>query len=115
MTALILTGLACGFINGLFGAGGGVISVLALVKFCNMEKKQAHATTVGVILALSIVSITMYFINGFVDWKISFLAGAGGIIGGVTGAKLLNKLPTRYVSRIFGILMLVSAWGMLRK
>ncbi len=111
--ALILTGLTAGFVNGLFGAGGGVITVLILTAVLKNEKKTAHATTVAVMLALSAVSIFFYARNGSVDLKASLWCAAGGLFGGMVGAYLLKKLPAVWISRIFGILMLVSAWRML--
>lgn len=111
--ALILTGLAAGFVNGLFGAGGGVVTVLILTAVLKTEKKTAHATTVAVMLALSAVSIFFYAKNGSIELKTSLLCAIGGLFGGMGGALLLKKLPTAWVSKIFGILMLVSAWRML--
>lgn len=110
MTALILTGLGAGLVNGLFGSGGGVIVVLALTTFCKTEKKRAHATAVAVILALSAVSLVFYGLGKHLDVSAAFLAGIGGAVGGFIGAKLLKKLPVRIISRIFGILMILSAW-----
>lgn len=110
---LITAGLTAGFVNGLFGAGGGVITVLFLTRFLKTEKKTAHATTVAVILALSAVSIFFYAKNGNTDVKTSLLCAIGGVLGGAIGAYLLKRLPTSYISKIFGILMLISAWRMI--
>lgn len=106
-------GVIAGFINGLFGAGGGVISVLALTKFLKLDRKKAHATTVSVILALCAVSIFFYVKGGNIDLKTSLWCAVGRHGGGALGAVLLKKLPTVWVSRIFGMLMLISAWRML--
>ena len=113
MFKLILTGIVSGFINGLFGAGGGVISVLALTMFLKTEKKKAHATTVMAILAFSLVSIFTYGMKGNVDWISAVTAGLSGAVGGAVGAYLLKKIPVKYVSKIFGILMLASSWRLL--
>lgn len=108
-TKLAVTGIVCGLVNGLFGSGGGVISVLALERFCKIEKKKTHATTVVVILALSVVSIFFYYKNGFEDIPLALKAAGGGIIGGILGAKLLDKMPTKWIGRVFGVVMIVSA------
>ncbi len=113
MFMLILTGIVSGFVNGLFGAGGGVISVLALTYFLKTEKKKAHATTVIVILAFSIVSIFTYGFKDNIDFNLSLISGIAGAVGGFLGAWLLKKIPTKYVGKIFGILMLLSSWRML--
>lgn len=108
-----MIGILCGFVNGLFGAGGGVIAVIAMTKLLKTEKKTAHATAVAVILVLSAVSIFFYAKSGNVSLATSLWCALGGTAGGAIGALLLKKLPTLYVSRIFGALMLVSAWRML--
>lgn len=113
MTALIICGALSGFVNGIFGSGGGVICVLALTKFLKTEKKKAHGTAVGVILAFSIVSIFFYGIKGNIDWKTAIYCAIGGTMGGALGAYLLKKIPTNCISKIFGGLMLLSAWRML--
>lgn len=111
MLSFILTGLISGFVNGFFGAGGGVIALLALDR--RIEKKQAHATTVAVILAFSVVSLFFYGRNDRLDWHTAIAAGLGGIPGGFLGAKLLKKLSPRAIARLFGAIMLLSAWRML--
>ena len=113
MFKLILTGLVAGFINGLFGSGGGVILVLGLTLLLKSEKKKAHATAVMAVLVYSISSILIYGFKGNVDIKSAVVAGAAGAIGGAAGAYLLKKIPVKYVSKIFGILMLVSSWRLL--
>ncbi len=113
MLKLILTGIVAGFINGLFGSGGGVILVLGLTLLLKSEKKKAHATAVMTVLCFSVVSIFTYGIKGNVDWSVALTAGIAGIAGGAAGAYLLKKIPVKYVSKIFGILMLVSSWRML--
>ncbi len=111
MLSFIVTGFLSGFINGFFGAGGGVIALLALNR--RMEKKEAHATTVAVVLAFCVVSLFFYGRHGVITWRIALSAGLGGLPGGLLGAHLLKKAPPRILGRLFGALMLVSAWRML--
>ncbi len=111
--ALIVIGVLCGFVNGLFGAGGGVIAVMAMTSLLKTDKKTAHATAVAVILALSAVSIFFYAKSGNISLDTSLWCAMGGAVGGAIGALLLKKLPAVYVSRAFGALMLVSAWRMI--
>ena len=56
----IVCGIIVGFLNGFFGGGGGMFCVPMLQKFCGYKDKQAHATTLCVILPLSIVSSFVY-------------------------------------------------------
>ena len=82
-TALI--GIITGFANGLFGSGGGTIAVPCMEKFLGVDAHKSHA------------------------WGETIAVSIGGIIGGVVGAKLLNKISSRKIHIIFGLAMLAAA------
>ena len=102
-------GFAAGFANGLFGSGGGTIIIPALEKFLNIKAHKAHATAVAVILPLTVLSALIYIWGIDVDWKTVLWVSAGGVIGGLTGAKLLNKLSSKWLHFIFAFFMLAAA------
>lgn len=102
-------GLVIGFINGLFGAGGGSLLVPSLQKFTKYETHKAHATTVAVILPLSILSAIVYIVGVNVEWGTVLLVSLGGIAGGLVGAKLLNKLGGMWLNILFGIFLAAGA------
>jgi len=106
-------GLVVGFANGLFGAGGGSLLVPAMQKFMGLETKKSHATTLAVILPLSVISAGIYIWGVELDWKIVMLVSAGGICGGVIGAKLLNKLAGWWLNILFGLFLAAGAIRML--
>ena len=58
-TRAAVTGAACGLLNGLFGAGGGMAAV-PLLKAGGLPQKKAHATSLAVILPLAAVSAAFY-------------------------------------------------------
>lgn len=106
---LILLGILTGFINGLFGSGGGTIIVPALVFIIGLEEHKAHATAISIILPLSIVSSFMYFKNIDINLRVTFFVIIGSVIGGLIGAKLLNKVPNKLLRKLFGIFMIIAA------
>ena len=106
-------GLVVGLANGLFGAGGGTVLVPALERFKPLETHKAHATALAVILPLSIVSAVVYVWGVEVDWPAVGLVSAGGVVGGVLGAKLLNKLSAGWLNMLFGLFLAVGAIRML--
>lgn len=108
-----LIGILTGIINGLFGAGGGTIIVPAMQKYLKIETHKSHASAIAVILPLSIVSAFVYFSNMEIDIYAVCLLSVGGIIGGFIGAKLLNKITSNYLHKIFGIFMIIISIRMI--
>lgn len=112
---LIGIGLITGFINGLFGSGGGTLVVPALVFLLNVEDYKAHATAISIILPLSIISTFIYFNNDVIKVDIAMLVGLGGVIGSFIGAKFLKKVPTPILRKVFGSIIIFTAIRMIIK
>lgn len=108
LTAAV-SGAICGTLNGFFGSGGGVAAVLLLKKMYGCDTKTAHATAIAVILPLSAVSIIIYLTNGKIPLMPALYTSIGGIFGGLVGAVLLKKLKSKWITKIFGILMMAGA------
>jgi len=108
-----IVGTAVGFTNGLFGSGGGTLLVPALQRFFKIETHKSHATALTVILPLSVLSAWVYSRGTDVDWRAVFWITAGGIPGGFIGAKLLKKLSSKWIHRIFGAFMIAAAARMI--
>ncbi len=106
-TAVI--GIAVGFCNGLFGSGGGTVVVPAMEKFLDMDEHKSHATAIAVILPLTVVSMILYIYKGFFDFTLAWQVSAGGIVGGVIGAKILKKISPPLLRKIFGVFIIAAA------
>mgnify|MGYP004564922017 CR=1 FL=1 len=102
-------GLITGFINGLLGSGGGTWAVFCMERFLNFKAHKAHASAIAIILPISVLSLIIYFFKGTVLWKVALLTSVGGVLGGILGAKLLNKISGIWLHRIFGIAMIAAA------
>lgn len=111
---LLSLGFITGIINGIFGSGGGMIIVPTLV-LLGLEDYKAHATAISIILPLTIISTIIYFLNNTIPFKISLLVMVGGLIGSYIGAKILNKIPTKYLRKIFGSVIIYTAIRMIWK
>ena len=109
LTKLIAIGLITGICNGLFGSGGGTILVPSMVFILGMEEHKAHATAIMVILPLAILSTIIYYRNSYVEWDTTFKIISGGIIGSFLGARLLNKISSSALRKIFGVFMIIAA------
>lgn len=94
-----------GLVNGLFGAGGGLICVPLLMKN-GMERKQAHANAVVVILAVCLVSAAGYLWAGRVEMRSILPYLPGGLAGALVGTQILKKINPDLIRRIFAVFML---------
>ena len=73
----IITGALAGVANGLFGSGGGLFLVPLFVSWLHMEQKKAFATSVAVILPLSVASLAVFLLKGGMDWGAGLALPAG--------------------------------------
>ncbi|MCL2077516.1 MAG: sulfite exporter TauE/SafE family protein [Oscillospiraceae bacterium] len=103
-----ILGTLCGFLNGLFGSGGGVVAV-PMLRYLGLEPRKSHATSVAVIFFLSLLSVAVYALKGNLDYKAAISYIPWGILGAVTGALLLKKVPNSLLRRIFGAVVFISA------
>lgn len=108
---LCLLGLGAGFINGLLGAGGGVLVVLGLRWLYRNKIKQTqviYASTIAVMLPLSAFSAWQYHTAGnlpdFSFWGLALPAA----LGGIAGALLLKKIKPKLLNRLFSAAILVA-------
>lgn len=109
-----ISGFAVGVINGLLGAGGGMIAVPILKKM-GLEQKQAHANAVAVILPISIISAIFYVNRDYVKISDAFAYIPTGLLGAVIGAYILKKISPVWLKRIFGIFMVYAGIRLLLK
>ena len=108
-----LYGAAAGLLNGLFGAGGGMLLLPLLSRVPELTEREAFACSVCVMLPLSAVSAAIYFLRGG-----SFAADAlpyqlGGALGGIAAGLLLRRANTRLLHRLLGGFILFGALRLL--
>ena len=107
----VVSGLMAGLVNGLFGAGGGMLLLPLLTHLCGLKAHVAFACSVCVILPLSLVSLGVYFLHGSLDFIQALPYLIGGAAGGVIAGLLLKKLSAVWLHRALGLLIV---WGGLR-
>lgn len=107
-------GLLVGLINGLLGAGGGMLAV-HLLKKSGFDVKEAHASSIAVILPLSVLSAALYICAGRVSISDSLVYIPAGLAGAVTGALVLKKLPDKWIRRLFGVFLIWAGVRLLLK
>lgn len=101
----LFLGTVIGVVNGLFGAGGGMLAVPAMDKL-NMSRKQAHANSVALIFPISAFSAFLYIIDGSVKFQDAWSYIPFGILGAGVGTLLLSKIPTKLLKKVFALFMI---------
>ena len=107
-------GLGIGIVNGLLGAGGGMIAVPILKKL-GLEQKEAHVNAVAIILPISILSAVLYLVKDYVNLNNSFAYIPTGVLGAVAGTYILRKISPVWLKRIFGGFMVYAGARLLLK
>ena len=109
----LLWGCVVGFLNGFFASGGGIVAVLLLEKKFHLEKAKAHATSIMIILPLTLAGIIVYSLGGFADIPLILKTASGASLGALLGATLLSKIPPDYIRIGFGGVMIFAAIRMI--
>ena len=103
-----LIGLAGGVASGLFGVGGGIIMVPAMVFFMQMDMKLAVGTSLAVIIPTAMGGVAKHFHLGQVDWKIALSLAPTAICGSYLGAWLTKDISSGNLKRAFGGLLIFA-------
>lgn len=104
----IIGGLS-GFLNGMFGSGGGLVAVPLLERLLGAEPKKAHATSVSIILPLSVISAFLYLNHGHLDLYTALKYVPFGILGAIVGGWLLKKFSNKILRKTFAVLLILAA------
>lgn len=101
-----VTGALGGLANGLFGSGGGLFLVPLLTQWGKLEQRKAFATSVSVILPLSLVSAVIYWCKGALELSAAWPYLVGGALGGVLSGLVFRKVSLTLLRRVFGLFIL---------
>ena len=104
----LIIGLAAGLLSGLFGIGGGILIVPALLLVGRMQPATATGTSLGaLLLPVGALGAWQYYKNGHVDVRASLLIALGLLVGAFFGAKFAQGLEPATAKRAFAVFLLV--------
>ena len=104
---LLLIGLAAGVLAGLFGIGGGIIVIPALVYFLGYSQQQAQGTSLALLLPpIGVLAVINYYKADMVDLKAAGIMIVTFLIGSYFSSKIAVTLPEVLMKRIFGAFLL---------
>lgn len=115
----LLVGVLAGVLGAILGLGGGVIVVPAL-EFIMQALGQPISLTEAVavsqvgVLAVGLSGAAAYMQRGLVQLRLGYLLAPFTILGGVLGSFLGLVLPAVAVATVFVMLLLYSAYKLLR-
>ncbi len=111
---LLGVGLVAGVFAGMFGIGGGLVIVPALLFIVKMKEVEAIGTSLAALIPpVGLLGAIEYYRNGFINVRFALLVALGLFIGAYFGAKIMVNLPPTLIRRIYGTFLMVIALRML--
>ena len=108
---LAVAGASAGAINGLFGAGGGMVLVPLLTLLTQIGDNEVFPTSVITIFPICIISLMFRFDGIGSAFAVGLPYLLGSIAGGLLAAFFGAKIPVAWLHRGLGVLIL---WGGVR-
>ncbi len=116
MTPLaLIAGIATGLVLGIFGSGGSIIAMPALLYLLDVDAKQAIAMSLGIIAVTATISAFDHWRHHNVNLRIAAVFGLFGVVGTYAGARLGVLTPVVVQLVLFALIMYAAAWKMLAK
>ena len=97
-------GLAAGVLSGVFGIGGGVVIVPALIYLAGFRQHVATGTSLAVLLPpVGVAAVAEYYRHGNVDLRAALVIAIALTAGGWVGAIIANRMAGPYLRLAFGL------------
>ena len=110
---MLLTGLAAGVLSGMFGIGGGLIIVPALVLIMGFSQHTANATSLtALLLPVGILGVLEYYRAGKITTEhiwFGVIIAIGLFAGAFFGAKIATFLTNEMLRKIFAVFIGIVA------
>ena len=104
-------GLLAGIVNGIFGGAGGMVLIPALRLWTDVQEDSIFPMSVSVMLPVCLLSLWLTSRSASLPWLDALPYLIGSAFGGVLAGCLGKRIPTVWLHRIFGIMLL---WGGVR-
>ena len=106
---LAAIGTAGGAFSGLFGIGGGVVMVPLLILWLGYEERTATGTSLGAIAIIATTATVVQAAYGNVHVDEGLLVGIPAVGGVIFGTWLQQRVPVRWISLLFSLLLVAVA------
>lgn len=114
---LVGLGFGTGLLSGFFGIGGGFLIVPGLILATGMPILNAMASSLVGVAAFGVTTASSYAWAGLVDWRVAAIFIAGGVAGGLIGARVARIMDRKRgaLNVLFAGLIFVVALYMLAR
>jgi len=107
---LIVIGIISGLLSGIFGIGGAIIVIPALVFIIGLSQHEAQGTSLAFMLPpVGVLAAWNYYKEGYINWKIALVLSLTFFVGAYLGSRFSLNVSDRTLRRMFGILLMVMA------
>lgn len=114
LVILIIVGIMSGMLAGVFGVGGAIIVIPALVFILGLSQHEAQGTSLAFMLPpVGILATWNYWKAGHVNWKIALVLSLTFVVGAYLGSHLSINISDKTLRRLFGGLMIIIALKMI--
>jgi uncharacterized protein len=104
----VLIGALGGVASGLFGVGGGIVVVPALIYWAGFTQHRATGTSLAVLLPpIGLAATIEYYRHGNVDVRAAVLLAASMFAGAWVGAYFANQMKGPHLRLLFGVFLTV--------
>jgi uncharacterized membrane protein YfcA len=115
---IVLAGLAAGVLSGMFGVGGGILFVPALVLIADLSQVEAIATSLAAMIPVVAVGTWRQRRYGNVDGRSALVIGLTSAAGVAAGTAIAESVPEGTLQKLFAVLLFLTAarlvWTALR-
>ena len=102
-------GVAAGFFSALFGVGGGIIVVPLLVLLAAFSAVEASATSLAAIVITALFGAVSFGVLGEVSWPDAVVIGFPAVAGVLVGTALQQRVSSRLLVGLLGVLLIAIA------
>ncbi|MBU2018904.1 MAG: TSUP family transporter [Bacteroidetes bacterium] len=103
---IALIGAVSGLLGGMFGLGGAIIIIPAMVILLGYSQQMAQGTAlIMMVLPVGALAAFQYYQQGFVDVKAALILAAFFFVGGYFGAKFATQIPQDILQKTFAVLL----------
>jgi uncharacterized protein len=110
-------GVFTGLFSNMFGVGGGIIMVPAMVLLFGMSQKGAQGASLAIMIPMALTGAIRYFGNPAMTFnlKMALIVAAFGVVGAFAGSWIASVASALVLRRMFACVMIVAAVQMLLK